>query len=168
MDDALHLALGLGPDRDDVAPRPDGDDRLADDPRHGGRPQHGVQPLANPVLRGSQAFPDGGQLRRRRVEQLAADVDAAADALGQLRSGVELVAQGGEVRLAPGPQPRLESGRRFESVGDLDQLGRREPPAAPGSLERDANVARTADAGLCLVVEQPRGLIGLVLEQGHV
>ena len=108
------------------------------------------------------------QLGRGGVEQLAADVDAAPDALRQLRSGIELVAQGGEVRLAPAPQPRLEPARRLERVRDLDQLGRREPPAAAGPLERDAHVARAADAGLRLVVEQPRGLIGLVLEQGHV
>ena len=168
VDDPLHPALGLGADRDDVAPGAQRHDRLADDPGHRGRAQHRVQALADAVLGGAQPLADGGELRRGRVEDLPALVDAARDPGRQLRRRVEQVADLRQVRAAPGLEPRREPLRRVERLAHLEQLGRSQAPAATRALERGADVPRAADAGLGLVREQPVGLIGLVLEEPDV
>ena len=121
VDDALDLALRLGPDRDDVAAGAHRDDRLADDPGHRRGAQHRVQALAHAVLGGPEPLADGGELGRGGVEDLAALVDAAADARRELGRGVEQVADLRQVRPAPGLQPRREA------LGGLERLA---PPRA--------------------------------------
>ena len=168
MDDPLHATLGLGPDRDDVAAGADGHDRLTDQPGKLGGAEHRVQALANPILRDPQPPSNGGQLGGGRVQDLAAFVDAAADARRKLRRGIELLAQVRQVGLAPAPETLLEASGGHQRVRHFEQLGRRQPATASGSVDRATDVTRTADRGLCLLVEQSRGLVSLVLEQSNV
>ncbi len=168
MDDSLDLSLGLGPDRDHVAARADGHDRLADHPRQLGGAQHRVQPFPHPILRGPQPPPNGGQLGRGGVQDLAALIDAADDPCRELGRGIEVFTQTGQVGLRPASESLLEAGGGLQRVGHLEQICRRQPTATRGPVERSADVTRAADRCLCLVVEQPSGLVGLVLEQGDV
>jgi hypothetical protein len=56
----------------------------------------------------------------------------------------------------------------MQGAGDVEQLGRRQPTAAPRALERTPDVTRPADRDVGMELEEARRLIGLVLEQGDV
>ena len=63
VDDPGHPSLGLGPDRDDVAPRALGDDCVPDGPGQLGGAEHRVQPLAHALLRDPHPAARGAQGR---------------------------------------------------------------------------------------------------------
>ena len=168
MDDALHAALGLGANGDDVAAGTHRDDRLTDDPGHRRSSQHRVEALAHAFLRCAQPLADGCEIRGGGVEDLAALVDAPRDPRRELRRRLERFADAGQVRPAPCLQAGPESIGRHERLPHLEELRRRQASAAARPLERGTDVTRPADAGLCLVGQEPVCLIGLVLEQSHV
>ena len=124
MDDSLDLPLGLGPDRDHVAARADGHDRLADRPRKLGGAQHRVQPFPHPILRGPQPPPNGGQLGRGGVQDLAALIDAADDPRRELGRGIEVFTQTGQMGLRPASKSLLEASGGLQRVGHLEQICR--------------------------------------------
>ncbi len=168
VDDALDPALGLGAHGYDVAAGPDGHDRLADGARQVGRAQHGVQALADAILGGPHPLADGGEVRRCGVQDLAGLVDAALDPFAERRRVLQQVAHLPEVRATPAGETRGEAGRGAKRIGDLQELRGGKAPPAPGALECSANVPCPAHRGLRLLVQEPGGFVGLLLEQGDV
>ena len=170
MDDPLHAALRLGADRDDVAAGAQGHDRLADDPGHRGRAKHGVEALADPVLRRAQALADGGELRGGRVEHLAALVDAARDpaAPAPAPGRGRREPRPGAFRARPADASRTSRSRSSVSAISSSSAGVSRP-LRDRARSSAARMSRAPPiAGLRLLAEQPVGLVGLVLEEADV
>ena len=165
VDDALHLAAGLGPDRDHVASIAQGDDRLLQRPAQLGA-HEAVQPAPQAVVGDPHGAPQPAQPRRRGVQELADRVEAAPQRAAQGRQRVEAAAKVPQER-----PPFLGQGGRkprggLERLHDLHELLRVEAPAAHGPTHPGVDVMRSPDADPRPVLEQGTRLVGLVEAAG--
>ena len=162
VDDALHPAPGVGPDRHHVATVAQGDDRLLEGPARGLGLDQRIEPPAQPVIGDPDGLTQATQAWRSRIQELADRVEAAAEGALEGRQRMELLAKLAQERAALLGQDRSEPAGRLEGLGDLDEVGRIQPATPARPLNPGSDVVGRADPSRGSLAQQATGLVRLI------
>ena len=162
VDDALDLALGLGPHGDDVAAVAQGDDRLLEGARQLRAVDEVLEAGPEALVRDAHVAAQAPERRRRRVEQLAGRVDAHLQATADVGQRLQAPAQLPQERPSLLGQDVAQPRDRVEGDHDVHQLERLQPAGPGGTFDGWADVARAADTDARSLREQVASLVGLV------
>ena len=165
VDDALHLAAGIGPHGHHVASVAHRDDRLLERTAEL-RPDERVESPAEAVVRDPHGTAQRPEPRRRRVQQLADRVEAARQRAAQRRQRVDAATEVAQQWPALLGERRLEARGGVERLGDLEELRRVEPAAPRRAPDPRLDVVRGTDPHPGPLLEQLARLVRLVEAAG--
>ncbi len=129
MDDAPDLALGVCPDRDDVAAVAERDDGLLEGAAQLAAVDQLLQARAQPLVRDAHAASQAAQRRRGAVEDLARRIDAREQPVPEGRQRRDVPRQLVQPGQLHRPQAVGETARGDERVRDREQVVRVQPAA---------------------------------------
>ena len=167
VDDALHLAAGIGADRDHVSAAAQRDDGLLQRTGQLTRMHELVQARAKPFVGDLHRPAKSAEPWRCRVEQLPGGVEAARQNAAQAGESVNLARQIAQKRPSVAAQRLTEPRGRLQRVGDLQEVRRVQPSAACRPLDPRRDVLCAADTGARMLADERTRLRRLLDTPAH-
>ena len=161
MHDALDSRPCLGLDRHHIATVAERDDRLLKGAAEL-RPDERVEPSSQAVVGDPDRRPEPAQPGRRRIEHLADGIEASGQRGAERRQRMQVATEVAQERPSVVGEDGAEPRGRIDRVGDLEEVGRIQPAAAHGALDRRTDVVSAADAHGRPFLQEGEGLVRLV------